>query len=216
MWKFALLNSIFLRRIKIASVSSFADSRRLLHRRTYDLRVYARDDGRWDAEIELTDVKPRDITLESGVRAAGDPIHHMWLCITVDATLTITDARVRTLASPYPGYCEDYGDRYRCLVGLNLLRGFAHEVKTRLHGVQGCTHLTEALRLLPTAVVQGLAGEVLDPDGDGTRMPFQLDRCHALRLDGPAVLRYYPRWARPARRAEPDVAHVAAESAESA
>ena len=192
---------------------SFADTRRLLHKRSFDLRVYARLDGLWDAEIELIDVKPRPMQLESGERAAGEPIHHMRLCITVDATLTITEARARTLASPYPGYCEDYGDTYRCLVGLNLLRGFAHEVKTRLHGVRGCTHLTESLRLLPTAVVQGMAGEALNAEGDGTHMPFQLDRCHALRLDGPAVLRYSPRWARPARRAEPDMAHAPAEPA---
>ena len=26
------------------------------------------------------------------------------------------------------------------------------------------------------------------------RRPFQLDRCRALRVDGPAVAKYYPRW----------------------
>ena len=31
-------------------------------------------------------------------------------------------------------------------------------------------------------------------DDDSTHPPFQLDRCHALRRDGPAVARYYPRW----------------------
>ena len=61
--------------------------------------------------------------------------------------------------------------------------------------------------------MQAGAGEVLDPEGDGERMPFQLDRCHALRLDGPAVLRYFPRWARPAQQAAPDAAHVPAEPA---
>jgi hypothetical protein len=25
-------------------------------------------------------------------------------------------------------------------------------------------------------------------------MPWQLDRCHALRTDGPAVAKFYPRW----------------------
>ena len=28
-------------------------------------------------------------------------------------------------------------------------------------------------------------------------MPCQLDRCHALRLDGPAVAKFYPRWHQP-------------------
>jgi hypothetical protein len=29
---------------------------------------------------------------------------------------------------------------------------------------------------------------------DPEKRPFQLDRCHALALDGPVVGRYYPRW----------------------
>jgi hypothetical protein len=53
--------------------------------------------------------------------------------------------------------------------------------------------------VLPTAAIQAFAGDVL-PTGDTgsgadmTQVPFQLDRCHALRRDGPAVEKYYPRW----------------------
>ena len=178
-------------------------SRTLLHHRAFDVRVHARDDGLWDAEVELIDRKPRDLELASGTRTAGEPIHQMLLSVTIDAQFQVVDARSTTLASPYPGYCEAHGDAYRRLIGLNLMRGFAHEAKALLHGVRGCTHLTESLRLLPTAVVQALAGERIDARGDGERMPFQLDRCHALRLDGPTVLRYYPRWARRVETPEP-------------
>ena len=47
-----------------------------------------------------------------------------------------------------------------------------------------------------TAVVQAFAGEVIDTLGDGAdaQKPFQIDRCHALRSDGPTVLAHYPRW----------------------
>ena len=49
-------------------------------------------------------------------------------------------------------------------------------------------------------MIQAFAGEVLDTrDGASTdeqsRKPFQLDRCHALRSDGEAVAKFYPRWA---------------------
>ena len=30
--------------------------------------------------------------------------------------------------------------------------------------------------------------------GDSQQQPFQLNRCHALKLDGAAVATYYPRW----------------------
>jgi hypothetical protein len=173
-------------------------SRRLVQRRSISVQVYARDDGLWDVEAELIDTKTRDFELATGVRRAGQPIHHMRLTLTIDAAFQILDAGARTLAAPYPGYCQDYGDVYRSLIGLNLLRGFSYAVKQRLHGVLGCTHITELTRVLPTAAIQAFAGEVVRPETEVGRQPFQLDRCHALRLDGPAVLRYYPRWAKPA------------------
>ena len=84
------------------------------------------------------------------------------------------------------------------LVGLNLMKGFRHAVKERLGGVKGCTHITELGQVLPTAVVQAFAGVVLDTRGEheGSQQPFQIDRCHALRSDGPVVRNFYPRWYR--------------------
>ena len=85
------------------------------------------------------------------------------------------------------------------LIGLNLLRSFRRELKSRLSGTEGCTHLTELAGVLPTAAIQAFAGDVLPTrDGatedDGAHPPFQIDRCHALRRDGTAVEKYYPRW----------------------
>jgi hypothetical protein len=79
------------------------------------------------------------------------------------------------------------------------MRRFRADVKERLGGVAGCTHLTEMAQVLPTAAMQALAGEVFgarDAATEDTRTdkPLQLDRCHALRTDGPAVATYYPRW----------------------
>jgi hypothetical protein len=72
-------------------------------------------------------------------------------------------------------------------------------MKERLAGTNGCTHLTELAQVLPTAAIQAFAGDVLDTrEGGGSEQtvkPFQLDRCHALRSDGPAVAQFYPRWA---------------------
>ncbi len=168
--------------------------RRLVHKRAIDVQVYARDDGLWDIEAELVDTKARDFELATGLRRAGEPIHHMHLRLTIDTTFDVVDAEAKTHASPYPGYCEDYGAAYRALIGMNLLRGFSHAVKQCLHGVLGCTHITELTRVLPTAAIQAFAGEVVRPEAGDSRQPFQLDRCHALRVDGPAVLRFYPRW----------------------
>lgn len=171
-------------------------TRRPLHRRAVDVQVFARDDGLFDVEARLTDTKTHDVVLAGKTRKSGEPIHEMGLHLTVDASLTITAAIAETLWMPYPGACEAHGDAYGRLVGLNLIRGFRRAVQERLGGTRGCTHLTELCQVLPTAVMQAMAGSVIDTDeGDAAgNPPFQLDRCHALRRDGPTVAKFYPRW----------------------
>ena len=96
---------------------------------------------------------------------------------------------------PYPGGCETIAPAYRRLIGLSLIKDFRRGVRQLFGGVKGCTHLTELAQILPTAAVQAYAGEVIPVSGDSDIKPFQLDRCHALRTDGGAVAKYYPRWA---------------------
>lgn len=172
--------------------------RRLLHRRAFDVQVYARDDGYYEVEAGLTDTKTRDITMADGIRRAGEPIHDMGLQLLVDTQLTIHAAASQTRWMPYPGACDQHGDAYQRLVGLNLLKGFRLGVKERLAGIKGCTHLTELCQVLPTAVIQAFAGLVIDTrEGDESgNPPFQIDKCHALRSDGAVVLSHYPRWYR--------------------
>ena len=175
-----------------------APSRQLKHRRSIDVQIYSRGDGLWEVEAELRDTKTRDAPLAGGVRPAGEPIHDMLLRLVVDARFNVLEAGAQTRAMPYPGVCDDHGDTYGRLAGLNLLKGFRQEVRQRLGGVLGCTHMTELSQVLPTAVVQAFAGEVIDTRGDNpdSQQPFQIDRCHALRSDGPTVHTHYPRWYR--------------------
>lgn len=181
------------------SLSSSTSRRTLKHVRTIRVEAYARDDGLWDLDAHITDTKTREMHLASGVRAPGMPVHDFVLRLTIDTSLNIVATEVISNAVPYPGYCDTIGPAYARLVGLNLGRGFRHEVRQRMGGIQGCTHLTELAQVLPTAAIQAFAGEVIDTRDGGaagqTEKPFQLDRCHALRTDGPAVAKYYPRWA---------------------
>jgi hypothetical protein len=174
--------------------------RALKHTRAIQIEAYARDDGLWDLDAHITDIKTRDIKLASGIRPAGTPVHDLQLRITIDTQFNIVAAEAASDSVPYPGHCDTIGPDYGMLVGLNLFKGFRDGVKKRLSGINGCTHITELAMVLPTAAVQAFAGDVLDTrDGadaeDQTHKPFQLDRCHALRSDGEAVAKFYPRWA---------------------
>jgi hypothetical protein len=174
--------------------------RRHVHTRTIRVDAYARDDGLWDLEAHLTDIKSRDFTLATGIRPAGDPVHDMLLTVTIDTGARVVAAVAQWRAVPYPGRCDDNVPDYSQLVGLNLLQDFRKQVLARFAGVRGCTHVTELATVLPTAAVQAFAGEVFKPHAAthaGETKPWQLDRCHALKSDGPAVAEFYPHWHRP-------------------
>jgi hypothetical protein len=175
-----------------------APGRQLKHHRRIDVHVFARSDGLWDVDATLVDVKTRDTFPGGERRPAGTPMHDMLLRLVVNDRLDVLAAGSETRWMPYTGHCDDHGDVYGRLVGLNLGRGFRQHLRERLGGVVGCTHLTELAQAVPTAVFQALAGEVqggaADARGNDQTPPFQLDRCHALRRDSAVVRLHYPRW----------------------
>jgi hypothetical protein len=164
-----------------------------LHTRSIELRGYKRSDGLYDIEGHLVDTKPFDFKLAAGLRPAGEPIHDMWLRITVDRQLVIVDAAASTDAMPYEGDCDQIAPAYKKLVGLAIRPGYNQKVKELLGGVRGCTHITELAGALATAAFQSMAGQRLRP---ADQKPFQLDKCHALESTAPAVAKYYPKWYR--------------------
>ena len=169
--------------------------RELRHTRRVRYEGYKRADGLWDIEAHLTDIKNHDFNLKTGVRRAGQPVHSMWVRITIDRRMSIVAAIASSDAVPYPGGCETIAPAYAQLVGLSLVKDFRKRVREALGGVRGCTHLTEMLSGLPTAAIQTFAGEMPEERGDGNK-PFQLDQCHALETSTETVRQWYPKWHR--------------------
>ncbi len=178
-------------------------SPRRTHIHTRDVRIegYKREDGLYDIEGRLIDVKPVPVQLDSRQLPADEPMHDMRIRITIDRKLNVLAAEAATDAQPYTGYCETITPDYHRLVGTNLGKGFRKAVQDLLGSVRGCTHLNELLGQFPTAAMQTMAGEQRDiDDTDNTEgKPFPLDRCHALDTHGEGVRRHYPRWYRGAK-----------------
>ncbi|MGS0741135.1 DUF2889 domain-containing protein [Glaciimonas sp. GG7] len=173
--------------------------RALKHTRTIQIDAFIREDGLWELDAHITDIKSNDLLLARGILPAGQPLHSLWLRLTLDHQYNIVEVAADSESVPYPGYCNTIAPAYNTLIGLNLLKGFRAMVKQRIGGALGCTHLTELAQILPTAAIQAFSKT---PDySDQTELiakdkkPFQLDSCHALRSDGPVVVQYYPRWA---------------------
>ncbi len=190
----------------MSNASSPKVNRQSVQKRTIQAEVFRRDDDLWDIEAELLDVKGIEFKLAAGPRAAGLPIHRMRLTVTINNQMDILAAKAESLDVPYPGQCDTIGPQYEQLVGLNLMRGFRSAVKERFAGIKGCTHISELCNILPTAAVQAFAGilykiadyhtehETAEKKPQAAQMPFQLNRCHALRTDGEAVKKYHSVW----------------------
>ncbi|HEY9279293.1 MAG TPA: DUF2889 domain-containing protein [Eoetvoesiella sp.] len=170
-------------------------AREPLHTRSIRVDSFARDDGQWDLEAELIDVKAYDFPGRSGgMHVAGAPVHHMHLRVTINDEFSITGAVAAYDAAPYNENCTAIAVDYKALIGMNLLRGFRNAVKERFGRTAGCTHLTELSYVLPTVAVQSMAKKRRKEESTVLKRPFQLEGCHALRLDGPVVKESYPQW----------------------
>jgi hypothetical protein len=167
--------------------------RQPLHHRKISARGFKRDDGLFEVEGHLVDTKAYSFKLRSGERLAGEPVHEMWLRITYDTSMTIVDAEATSDANPYAGFCGEITPHYRSMIGWSMRPGFNAKVREAFGGTKGCTHLTDLITVLATTAYQNLAGQLpSNPD----KKPFQLDGCHALASDAPAVATFYPKWYR--------------------
>src|SRR5690554_6406472 len=124
------------------------------HTRRVEVRGYRREHGLWDVEGHLVDSKTYSFSnKERGEVQAGEPVHEMWLRITVDDDLVIRAAEAVTDAAPY-SVCPAITPNFARLVGIRIGAGFRREVKKRLGGTEGCTHLIELLGPIATTAYQ--------------------------------------------------------------
>ncbi len=194
-----------------------AKPREILHTRQYDFRAFGRDDGLWDLEGRITDVKPYSFPnrdRDGGWVAAGEAIHDMSIRLTLDDSLTIVEIEAVTDGGPYR-VCPAITPNFQRMVGVKIGPGWRRAVSSRLGGVEGCTHLVELLYAMATPAFQGIipalskrrrereqAGETA-PATEGKKAatwPTLMDSCHAYRHDGEIALRNWPEAAAEAAR----------------
>jgi hypothetical protein len=171
-------------------------SRESIHHRQIDCRGYRRSDGLWDIEGHLRDTKSYAFANRfRGEIAPGEPIHDMWLRLTLDDELTVIEAQAATEAGPF-AICPAITPAFARLEGLTIGPGWRRAVQARLGGVRGCTHLVELLGPLATTAYQTIHAwrARYAPPVESDRPPSHLDSCHALARDGEVVRAHYPRW----------------------
>ena len=168
--------------------------RTLKHVRRVHYAGYERDDGLWDIEGELHDSKAYDAPCfrnEGVIRHAGEPVHHMWLRVTVNLQLVVQAVEVVMDAHPLKG-CQEARSALQRMVGCGMARGWRQAIQKNLGGVASCTHLRELLFNLATAAFQSVPAVFAPPSAD--EPPRHLGQCTGWDFNGEGVKAYFPQF----------------------
>lgn len=175
-------------------------SRRLYHNRVIRCIGYRRDDGLWDVEGHLIDTKSYSFPNEQGGKILpGEPLHDMWLRLTLDDDLLVHGIEASIDASPFD-ICPTIVERFQLLKGMTIGAGWNRQVHQLLGGIKGCTHLVELLRPVATTAIQTIFTTTHDKPHplahslQDTIRPAILESCHALATDSPVVKAHWPQF----------------------
>lgn len=180
---------------------SKAVARKALHTRTIVCDGYAREDGLWDIEARMEDIKHYafDNKLRGKVEP-GAPLHEMYLRLTLNDDLVVQDVEAHIDNFPTVG-CPDIAVNYRKLIGVKIGVGWRRAIKQRLGGKLGCTHVTELLPVIATVAIQTMTPIIMkrhkqQAAAEGKEIkqtrPPMLDTCHSWSSDGPIVKEFAP------------------------
>ncbi|MDX2423170.1 MAG: DUF2889 domain-containing protein [Amphritea sp.] len=153
--------------------------RRVLeHRRSIESYGFKREDGLWDIEARMVDVKTETVALPiRGEVPAGEPFHDLGLRITLDQQFLIHEVEAFIDASPFP-ICPNITVAFKKLEGTRIGAGWSRQCKTLLGGHRGCTHLNELLPVIATTAVQALWPSI-DADVMKLGAPLMINSCHS-------------------------------------
>ncbi len=170
-----------------------------LHVRRVECRGFRREDGLWDIEGHLVDTKTYAFSnRDRGEILPGEPLHEMWIRLTIDDQLTVKGVEAVTDAGPFH-ICGDIASAFKKLEGLSIGPGWKKKVKDLLGGTAGCTHIVELLGPVATTAFQTMYSRrererraADHGEAKPRKKPRLIDSCHALAADGPVVKLEWP------------------------
>jgi len=167
------------------------------HHRKIDCEGFLREDGLWDIDAHLVDTRSYDCGYDEehrgGVIRAGEPVHDMWLRLTIDLDFLIHDVHAASVQTPF-AICPRAASAMRELIGLRIAPGWRKQVRERIGSHQSCTHLMDLLGQLTATAYQTLhaALEEREEKRDRRARPPIIDTCLALSSSGEIVRKRWP------------------------
>ena len=167
------------------------------HHRKIDCEGFLRADGLWDIEAHLVDTRSFDCSYDEshrgGVIPAGEPVHDMWMRLTIDFEFRIHDVQATSVQTPFP-VCPGAAASMRKMIGLRIAPGWRSQVRERIGRVESCTHLMDLLGQMTATAYQTLhhALEERESRREPRGRPAILDTCMALSSSGETVRKHWP------------------------
>lgn len=184
-------------------LSDATAARTHIHTRDVQCTGYRRDDGLWDIEGHLTDIKSYTFhSINRGDINPGTPIHNLWLRITVDDHFKVHAIEAVTDDGPFH-ICGDITPAFQCMVGQVIGAGWTRYIKENLGSIKGCTHLAELLGPVATTAFQTIFPILFRERAERARThpgeapverPALLDTCHVFNCNGPFVREHWPEY----------------------
>ena len=176
-------------------------ARKPLHTRSIVCDGFEREDGLWDIEARMEDMKHYSFNNKfRGKVEPGEPLHEMYMRLTLNDDLEVQDVEAHIDHFPFEG-CPNIAVDYRKLIGAKIGIGWRRAIKERLGGRLGCTHLSEMLPVMATVAIQTMMPIImkrrkLETNAKGEAIkksrPPMLDSCHSWASDGPNVKEFAP------------------------
>ena len=173
-----------------------------IHTRAIECRSYRRTDGLWDIEGHLTDIKAYPfLNSFRGKVLPGEPLHDMWIRLTVDRDFIVQNVEAVTDAGPY-ALCPAILPSFQKLKGLKIGAGWNRRVREHLGGALGCAHLVDMLKPIATVAFHTVRWSDSAPedgpnDAADEQQPQKVGRppvntCHVWAADGELIRDEHP------------------------
>ena len=161
-------------------------AREELHNRTIEMKGYRREDGLFDMEGRITDIKAHPFQPSGGRYVEpGTTLHDMWVRLVIDEDLVVREVHAVTDAHPFPE-CPGAAPGLSVLKGVLLSRGWLRDQGEVWNVELSSLTWRPVFRFRPGArgyrranrsgchsPLQSVAGEAIHPIGGGLLIDAQ-------------------------------------------
>ena len=176
--------------------------RKKLHNRKIHCEGFKRADGLYDIEAHLVDKRTFDCSYDDvhrgGVIKAGEPVHDMYLRVTLDLKFVIQEVSAVSDDTPFHA-CPKAASAMQKLVGLRISTGWVRAARKLIGTNISCTHLMDLLSPIAATAYQTMYAEIEEKakQKPNREKPAIIDTCLALAADGEVVMKRWPKFYEP-------------------